>query len=276
MFSDKPCPVCASEFTCDLQAVYLQRQRARTTQRYCMDCQSFFHQSGYKEDDQALVADVGWLVAHPGDFGGLIAGVRELFPAARTCFEAGCGVGHFLAQLAAAGYRARGIDVNAHAVRVAREKYKVDAEAGPFREGLARADLVFAIDVLEHLEAPRTFFAAMLASLMPGGGVVVRVPYVARDRWCYLRGADGPKAHEAADPFLDNSVHITHFSPLGLRLMAEGLGAELVDRLGPHKDCFVFGRVGHEGGRRARPAGPVKLFARLRERAKWLARPARR
>jgi len=253
--------------------IYLQRQETQTTQYFCMHCQSFFHRSGYQENDEARKNDVGWLVAHPGDFSHLIAELRGLFPNARSCFEAGCGIGHLLSQLKAAGYHARGVDSNARAIQVARDKYGVDAEAGYFREGMARADLLFAIDVLEHLEEPRTFFAAMLASLNPGGAIVVRVPCVNRDLWPYLHGADERKKHEPMDPFMDNSVHITHFSSRGMELMAESLGAKLVARQG--KEFFVFTWEGAAPGRRRNGQGPWHIFGRLHAFARRVGRRCR-
>jgi hypothetical protein len=66
-----------------------------------------------------------------------------------------------------------------------------------------------------------------------GGYIAVRVPMVPRDRWKFLEAAADPdKAWDMADPFRDNSVHITHFSPQGLTAMMERGGAVFDSWLG--------------------------------------------
>lgn len=241
LVAGKSCPVCTSEFICDLQPIYLQRQKRHVPQHFCMDCRSFFHVSGYKEDDDQLAGDTEWLKAHPHDYADLIKRLKKLFPKARTCFEAGCGVGTLLSQLQAAGFRVQGVDPNPSAVAHAVKHYGVEASCGYFSGLASPVDIIFAIDVMEHLEVPRTFFADLVRSVHPGGGIVVRVPFVGRDQWHHLWTAGSAVEHDWSSdnwsPFRDNSVHITHFSPKGLQAMGESLGASLVRECG---DLYIF------------------------------------
>jgi len=235
----KSCPICNSRFQIEMQNIYLQRQRTVTQQYFCMDCQSFFHRSGYKEPEAQFVGDTKWLLDHPGDYRSSIDVLKSMFPKAKTCFEAGCGVGTLLSQLKEKGFAASGVDPNPIAVEYAQTHYGVDATWGYFDTLSSPVDVVFAIDVLEHLEDPRTFFAALVASTKRDGAIVVRVPTVDRNRWHYLYTADQDGQKESHDPFMDNSVHITHFSTLGVMKMAEDFGCRFLIR-GTDRDLFVF------------------------------------
>lgn len=240
MLAWKPCPICTSEFTVHLQDIYLQRQSSSVPQYYCMACKSFFHVSNYVENDVAHQNDSAWLMQHPGaehaDLAREIVEVRG----AHHVFEAGCGVGDLLLALEAHGASAKGIDPNPVAVGLAVEK-GAHASTGYFSALNEPVDAVLAIDVLEHLTDPREFFRQLRTSVVEGGLIVVRVPEVNENAWHYLKGADKPRDTIHPDPFIDNSVHITHFSDDGLRMMGESLSATYVGRI--LGGCHLFKRT---------------------------------
>ena len=240
LLSDRFRPVCVSDYVTELQQIYLQRQNISTSQFFCMDCQSFFHRSEYKEPEDQFLGATQWLMEHPSDYSRSIADLQSIFPTAKTCYEAGCGVGALLSQLKTAHYDVRGVDPNPLAVEHARDHFKVDATEGYFTKLEGEVDIIFAVDVLEHLERPRDFFADLIGSIEPKGGIVVRVPTVDRNRWAYLRTVGAVGARDPNDPFMDNSVHITHFSSHGLVRMAESLGAKFVRKI--DQDLHVFTR----------------------------------
>jgi SAM-dependent methyltransferase len=236
------CRICGSPFAPEIQEIYLERQQFSTAQRYCMECDSFFHTSGYVETDQQLAADLGWLLAHPASHEHLVRAIRQHFPRARTCYEVGCGTGSLLAALQEAGYMVSGVEPNPLAVRHALETYGITVTEGRF-EGPVRADVILAIDVLEHVPTPRWFFETMSRSVGPEGGIAVRVPTVDRHQWRFLLNAAEPRPFSIEDPFSDASVHINNFSTKGLLTLAASFDwtkLEVVDGV------VIFGRTSED------------------------------
>jgi 2-polyprenyl-3-methyl-5-hydroxy-6-metoxy-1,4-benzoquinol methylase len=92
--------------------------------------------------------------------------------------EVGCMHGDFVEQAAAAGYRARGLDLSATAVAEAERR-----RAGLVRYGTlddtvpdASLDVVAAFNVVEHMDAPQRFLDHARRVLRPGGVLVVETP----------------------------------------------------------------------------------------------------
>jgi 2-polyprenyl-3-methyl-5-hydroxy-6-metoxy-1,4-benzoquinol methylase len=225
------CRVCRSPFVAHIQDVYLQRQRRTAEQFYCLECESFFHTSGYTETEEQLRADLGWLLDHPGDHSSLIRALKAHFPAASSCYEIGCGAGSLLAALRKAGYEASGVEPNPFAVEHARRSHGIAVTQGFFAGGV-RADLVLAVDVLEHVPDPRWFFSRIVSCVNPGGGIAVRVPTIERHQWRFLLDASVERPFSIEDPFCDASVHITNFSSKGLHGLASEFGSSHVETVG--------------------------------------------
>lgn len=237
MQTNKKCPVCLAQRTSVIQQIYLQRQLKTVDQWKCDDCESFFHISGYKEDENQLRADTEFQLAHPGKYQKFVRKVRRIFPHAATCLEIGCGTGELLSFLERAGFQAEGIDVNPNGVRAAVNR-GLSASAGYFKKADKKYDLIFAVDVLEHLENPRQVVEDAISMLNPNGGVAIRVPTVDRKEWKYLPNAPLKRiGFDFLDPFRDNSVHITHFSTPGLFKMMAGFGFKPV---GVEYDIHIF------------------------------------
>ncbi|MGH2915570.1 MAG: class I SAM-dependent methyltransferase [Solirubrobacteraceae bacterium] len=80
------------------------------------------------------------------------------------------------------------------------------AEGGPWPVDDASADVVLATETLEHVADPGQFVAEARRVLLPGGRLIITVPFAAR--WHYIR-------HD-----------YWRFTPSGLRLLLEGAGFE--------------------------------------------------
>ncbi len=107
------------------------------------------------------------IAAHSGGTGGRL-------------LEVGCGLGNFLLEARARGYRVNGIDVSESAVTAAnRALGEPLARAGRLEDmGLAAAsfDVVALADVIEHVRDPRAFLAVVHDLVRPGGLVFLTVP----------------------------------------------------------------------------------------------------
>jgi SAM-dependent methyltransferase len=94
--------------------------------------------------------------------------------------DVGCGPGYLLAEARAAGFRVRGIEPDAKAAALARERLGAEAiRHDAFREAEeASADVVSTLDVLEHVpvDALPDFASRVRRSLRPGGAWVIKVP----------------------------------------------------------------------------------------------------
>ena len=102
-------------------------------------------------------------------------------PQARSVFELGGAMGHFLRAAAAEGLRTGGVEISAAAVERAREKFGVELHCGnietidvePWAESW---DVVYAGDLFEHLRDPSGVLTKVERLLVPGGICVMRVP----------------------------------------------------------------------------------------------------
>lgn len=95
--------------------------------------------------------------------------------------EVGCGSGHFLAMLRAAGWEVEGLDVSAGDVAFARWRlgltvFHGSLETVPLDPG--RYDAVVLYAVLEHVLDPVATVRRVFELLRPGGVIVVGVPVV--------------------------------------------------------------------------------------------------
>ena len=135
--------------------------------------------------------------------------------------EVGAGRGRFLARLARAGYRARGVEPAPHRLAEARAR-GLEVVGDPVESVAvepASLDAVVAWHVLEHLADPEAALERFAAWLKPGGTLLVGVPNlrswqagIGAEHWFHL---DLPR-------------HRHHFSAASLRLMLEQAGFEPV------------------------------------------------
>ncbi len=228
--ADQACPVCRSCYTLHVQGVLGNRTRKTYPQRYCMDCQSFFHRSSYVEDVEQKRTDFDYLFErrdlHYALMSQLFLEIKTRLPHVRTMCEIGHGLGMFMK--AAQDYEVApyGFEVSQPCHEFVRSHLMLPCQHGYFDQAHDRTyDLIVAIMVFEHLETPRDLFATMRDKLAPDGAIYLTVPFVAREHWPYLRTAGTSPTRTTDDPFYDNDVHITHFSVEGMRRMGLGLGA---------------------------------------------------
>jgi len=102
---------------------------------------------------------------------------------AHTVLEMGCGDGWFTGALHRCGYDVTGADRDPEPLRLARQHYphvpfvQLDATQPLRRELARRFDAVVAIDVIDHMPAPRKLVETALAAVKPGGLLVLTAPY---------------------------------------------------------------------------------------------------
>jgi GT2 family glycosyltransferase/SAM-dependent methyltransferase len=106
--------------------------------------------------------------------------LAKLRPAGGTLLDVGCGAGDFLAEMQAGGqWQVVGLEPNAEAARVAREKRGLDVRVGQLPDATLSAqmfDVITLWHVLEHVPDPESVMAEVRRLLSPHGVVVVGVP----------------------------------------------------------------------------------------------------
>ncbi len=132
----------------------------------------------------------------------------------------GCGAGNMVASMAAAGWKAEGIDSSPEAVRTGRARGLAVHEGTlpglTLPEG--SFDVVTLWHSLEHVPSPKATLEAVRHLVVPGGRVLVAVPRLDSldARWfgpCWW-GLDVPR-------------HLTHFTEATLRRHLEAVGLEV-------------------------------------------------
>ena len=223
------CPVCGEPYL-----VFVTRKRTIRTNRDlplygCLACLSFSNPSGYVEDAAQLARDLEW---HKGVAERNAKAARTLLGGLRAAgvdlahvVEIGAGTGTLL-KVARDRFGATGVgyEVNpltqpyareVHGVDVRAEFWTPESDCGPFT-------LMVSIMVLEHIPEPRPLLADMARACRErGAALFVSVPFLGRERWHFLHEPD-PRAQ--GNPFFDNDVHVTHFSPLGMETVLREFG----------------------------------------------------
>lgn len=174
--------------------------------------------------------------------------------------EIGCAYGYFLDEARQRGWRVRGVEPSAHAVRCARERLGLDVAAGTFGELPVEPESIDAIalwDVIEHLPHPRETLGFARAWLRPGGVIGISTGDV-RSLSARLHGADWS--------LMTPPWHQFYFSRGTLRRLLEDIGFEVVR----------FGGDGNVAVDRASPRPRIRgLLAAALERP-FVTRVARR
>jgi len=182
----------------------------------------------------------------------------------------GCGTGRYVGRMAAAGWRAEGIDADAEAVRRGRDAGLTlhvgtlpgaDLPAGAF-------DAVTMWQALEHVPSPKATLAAAVRLLRPGGRLVIVCPRLDSlpARWfgTYWFALELPR-------------HLWHFTAATLRRHVEGAGLT-VRRVRPVRRPAILRRsFAHLADETGRPLHRFLARSRLVPGAmSWIARMAGR
>ena len=152
-------------------------------------------------------------------------------PNGRHLVDAGCGEGSFCEHLELLGFHASGFDVSASGAAIAAERARtgrvVRASAyDDLRRTFGRGfDVVTALEVIEHLYAPRLFLQRARELLAPGAPLILSTPYHG-----YLKNLALAATGKLDDHFtaLWDGGHIKFFSPRTIRLILEECGYRIV------------------------------------------------
>jgi len=197
--------------------------------RRCLDCDFIFSESEgvalltnlyeqmadqeYEKSQDTRLLQMRWLISVARDFQ----------PEARSLLDIGAGSGLLVREAGRQGLEAIGVEPSRALVELARSQNKVDVRLGIFpHPQLAgrRFDLVFLVDVIEHVNNPLELLRHCAEALNDRGVVVVVTPDVfsltARivgKRWWHFRPA-----------------HVGYFSPKSLDAISQAAGLRALKR----------------------------------------------
>ncbi len=142
--------------------------------------------------------------------------------------DVGCGNGSLALEFAKMGHRVTGVDLSPGGIAIARTscpegRFEVLAADENLIDGLGEApfDLVYGIEVIEHLYDPKSFLRGCFAATRPGGMFLCSTPYHGYLKNLSISLANHWDRH--ADP-LDDGGHIKFFSKRTLTRSVEDAG----------------------------------------------------
>lgn len=163
----------------------------------------------------------------------LLEEIERMCPEGRNhVCDLGCGNGFVASQLSERGYSVLGVDSSLSGIRIARAAYPgVRFEEGSiYDESLGNrlkesSDCVVAMEVIEHLTAPRKLLELSFRILKPGGHLILTTPYHGYFKNLALSLLNAWDRHFGVH---DESGHIKFFSKKTLSTMARGSGFHVV------------------------------------------------
>jgi SAM-dependent methyltransferase len=95
--------------------------------------------------------------------------------------ELGCGFGHCLAAIRAAGFEVEGTELAREQIRHAREKlglpvHSCDITSESWPQPSSTFDVIASFEVIEHLSEPLAFLRGIFKRLNPGGQIMLSTP----------------------------------------------------------------------------------------------------
>lgn len=166
----------------------------------------------------AYLAQAGWRLEKAA------RQVREIAQATGVrggcAVDVGSGYGFFRKALADAGFQHEGVEISAHARRVAREIYGFDtrSDLGDLADRQGQFDLVTLWDVIEHVPDPVALLERCRRLLTPRGVVAVKTPNLD----CPEADVFGPHYHSL------RREHLFYFTPRSLGEFARRAGLSVV------------------------------------------------
>jgi len=135
----------------------------------------------------------------------------------KSALEIGCGGCTVLADLKQSGIDVCGIDSSSFAAREgAKHDIPVVTDFYPSEHIKERFDLIFCVDVLEHIDNPVQFLERICNNLAPGGALVVNVP-------------DCTESIDMGDISMVIHQHLNYFERESLRSVVMAAGYEVLD-----------------------------------------------
>ncbi|HEY2675033.1 MAG TPA: class I SAM-dependent methyltransferase [Rugosimonospora sp.] len=145
--------------------------------------------------------------------------VRHRLPAGATVVDFGCGEGHLTYALRRAGITCFGVDISATTVERARERFGHPdwfLTTGEYTDRPpATADLIIALELIEHVAAPALVLSGALATLDPAGCVLMTTP-----------NRDASPTHAVWDTDLP-PVHLLWFGVRAMRELAAQVNCDV-------------------------------------------------
>ena len=153
------------------------------------------------------------------EFRAVLECIRPIVPSGRL-IEIGAAYGFFLLE-AKAHYQVHGIEIAAEAAEFARSR-GLDVRVGRLTrdmlEEIGQIDVFVMLDVIEHLEDPKSTLELCSEFLKPGGIVVLTTP----DFASVLARITGKAWRNMTPP-----QHLWYFTPASMSRMAAGIGLEV-------------------------------------------------
>jgi len=121
------------------------------------------------------------------DYRYILSPVQQMLrnlPATSTVVDAGCGNGAFLSLFQDRGWKLYGVDISRSGIEAATAAFPFAdfrcmdiATQAASHPAAGQADVVLAIEVIEHVFLPRTFIQGCFELLRPGGVLIISTPY---------------------------------------------------------------------------------------------------
>lgn len=160
----------------------------------------------------------------------------------RTIAEVGCGGCVLLERLKNEGFEVVGVDPSPVAAKAGRQKGIAIVPEFLTRTSLAhRPDMIFQVDVLEHIEDPVAFLKLEADCIADGGLIVVNVP-------------DSTRSIERGDISMALHQHVNMFDGVSLSNVFHAAGLEIVKL-----ERANYGSGLYCVGRKSRAPQPVKV-----------------
>lgn len=146
--------------------------------------------------------------------------------------EAGCAHGFQLEWLRRQGWEVVGNDVSAEAAAYARQRFGLEVIEGPLEEAAlepASFDVVYLVDIVEHLYDAAAALANVRAALKPGGIILVQVPY---ELYHWEKIGQALRERKKPGAVAPDAVpyHVTFFTPRTLKSMLRRCGFRVLAR----------------------------------------------
>jgi len=149
-------------------------------------------------------------------------------PEGTRMLDVGCGNGSVAAELANRGFRVTGIDMAEAGIRIARAscpkgRFEILSADSRLLENLGEQpfDLVYSLEVIEHLYDPRSYLTGCFAATRKGGQFICSTPYHGYLKNVALSLANAWDHHH--NPLFDGG-HIKFFSRATLSSLLAEIG----------------------------------------------------